>query len=270
MPSDFNNQIIGLVRFSFPALSGFGKGGQDIAEREAFLFDPARLERRFYLFEKLCLPSLLAQTDPDFTILFLIGERMPPTAVARLARLIAPLKDARIIQRQSGHNYGAVCKAFDEVGAVGFTHRTSFRLDDDDALSCSYIERLKRTARDLKPMCRPERPVAIAFNRGFYVEVQEGENTVIDANERTPVSVGSALFAEVSEPQNIYARNHRFLGQFFNLYSDVGAPNFIRTIHADNDSKPSIVGLSNMMSPQTIAEEIAASFPFDLAELKSL
>ncbi|WP_380056475.1 glycosyltransferase [Falsihalocynthiibacter sp. SS001] len=270
MAQDFRNQIIGLVRFSFPALSGFAKGGDDIAALEDFLFDPDRLARRFYLFEKLCLPSLLAQTDSEFTILFLVGERMPQEAIERLAALIAPLHDARIVQRESDYNYAAVRKAFDGVPRQGHSHRTSFRLDDDDAVSQTYIKRLKQTARKLKPLCQPDEPVALAFNSGFYVHVQDGENRIVDARERTPVSVGSALFAEASEPQNVYARNHRFLGQFFNLYSDVSTPNFVRSVHHDNDSDPVIVGLSDKMTSEQKANDISKHFPFDLTELKSI
>jgi hypothetical protein len=260
MAQDFNNQVVGLIRFSYPALSGFAKGGEDVAATEAYLYDPARLERRFRLFEALCLPSLLAQSDTGFTTLFLIGENLPEAAKSRLATLVAPLRDARIIPRESEHNYAAIRQTFATLPQDGFSHRTSFRLDDDDALAVQYIERLKHTARKLKSLCQPKQPVAIAFNRGFYLEQGKDENLIYDANERTPLSVGSALFAQAGHPENIYARNHRFLGQFFNLYSDVSEPSFLRTIHQDNDSDPVIVGQSKKMKPEQIRRSLEAHF----------
>lgn len=270
MAQDFNNQVIGLVRFSFPALSGFEKGGNDIEDLEAFLYDPERLERRFYLFEKLCLPSLLAQTDPDFTCLFLVGENLPKEALSHLKMLISPLKDARIVASASEHNYAAIRTVFDGLSQDGFSHRTSFRLDDDDALSTNYIKRLKQTARKLKAICNPNKPIAIGFNRGIYVKIQSGENEIFDACERTPLSVGTALFAESGHPENIYARNHRFLPQFFNTFSDVSEPSFIRAIHQDNDSDPVIVGLSGKQTQKQVEADIRKHFAIDYKTLRAL
>lgn len=270
MPQDFKNQVIGLVRFSLPTLSGFDKGGDGLQNLEAFLYDPERLMRRFYLFEKLCLPSLLTQSDPDFTCIFLVGENFPQEARDHLAMLIAPLADARIISRAHDHNYAAIRKTFDGLSDDGFSHRTSFRLDDDDALCVDYIKRLKKTAHKLKPMCQPKEPVAISFNRGFYVHVSGGKNRVLDACERTPLSVGPALFAQAGHRENIYARNHRFLGQFFNLYSDVSEPSFIRAIHPDNDSDPVIVGLSNKLSPEEIEKGVDKYFSISFDALRDL
>lgn len=270
MMQDYNNQVIGLVRFSFPALSGFEKGGDSVEASEAFLYDPARLERRFYLFEKLCLPSLLAQSDPDFTCLLLVGENFPQEAKDHLQELIAPLADAQIVSRPSEHNYSAIRKVYDGISQEGFSHRTSFRLDDDDALSLAYIKRLKQAARKLKQLCRPKHPVAISFNRGFYVHINETENRVFDACERTPLSVGSALFAQAGHPENIYARNHRFLGQFFNLYSDVSEPSFIRAVHRDNDSDPVIVGHSNKLSQEEVEKGITKNFAIPFETLRTL
>lgn len=270
MAQDFNNQVIGLIRFSFPAFSGFEKGGKDLEKLEAFLYDPKRLERRFHLFEKLCLPSLLAQTDPDFTCLVLVGENLPTAAKSHLIKLLKPLGNAHVLNRKSEHNYAAIRKVYDKIPQDGFSHRTSFRLDDDDALSVSYIQRLKQASQNLHSICAPGKPVAISFNHGFYVKIQNGENEIFDASERTPVSVGSALFAEAGHPENIYARNHRFLGQFFNAFSDVSKPNFIRTIHQDNDSDPVIVGLSKKMSEEKIERAISDNFAVNYDSLKEL
>lgn len=270
MAQDFNNQVIGLVRFSFPALSGFEKGGDDLKELEAFLYDPKRLERRFYLFEKLCLPSLLAQQDPHFTCLFLVGENFPKGALSHLRALISPLKDARIVTSASEHNYAAIRTVFDGISLDGFSHRTSFRLDDDDALASNYIKRLKQTARKLKALCNESKPVAISFNRGFYVKLQKDGNQVFDACERTPHSVGAALFSQAGHPENIYARNHRFLAQFFNSYSDVSEPSFIRAIHQDNDSEPVIVGLSKKMSQEQVVKGIRKNFSITYDALRDL
>ncbi len=258
----FHNQIIGLVRFSYPALGGFAHKIGDRAALEGMLFDPARLKRRFALFEALCLPALLAQDDSDFTCLFLIGENLPPWARARLADGVCGLRDARIIAAPPRHHYAQMKASFAQVPQDGFSHRTTFRLDDDDALDLGYIARLRAVARRLKPLCSSAAPVAIAFNRGFYVALDDtGGQDLFDACERTPLSVGTALLAPAGHADNIYARNHRFLPQFFNTWSDATTPTYLRAIHRDNDSTPTIIGRSRTMAPAEVAAEVRARFP---------
>jgi len=48
-----------------------------MAERTAALYAHDRLEARTFLFENILLPGLRAQTDPDFTLLLLMGEDFP-------------------------------------------------------------------------------------------------------------------------------------------------------------------------------------------------
>ena len=51
-------QVIGLCRFSYPAIGGFQVDHPDIAARIAYLYGPARMEERFATFETLTLPPL--------------------------------------------------------------------------------------------------------------------------------------------------------------------------------------------------------------------
>ena len=81
-------QVLGLCRFSSPALGGFQREHQTRGERQAYLYDTARLIHRFRLFESLCLPSITAQTDRDFTFLILTGDDLPASALDRLHGLV--------------------------------------------------------------------------------------------------------------------------------------------------------------------------------------
>ena len=67
-------QVIGLCRFSYPALGGFQREHETIEQRKAFLYDEARLKHRLRLFQAFNLPSILAQTDTDFQYLILVGD----------------------------------------------------------------------------------------------------------------------------------------------------------------------------------------------------
>ena len=58
--------IKGLVRFSYPSESGFNLSKSGAEHVHNVLYDPERLERRFALFEMLCLRSLAMQRDTGF------------------------------------------------------------------------------------------------------------------------------------------------------------------------------------------------------------
>ena len=77
-------QIKGLIRFSYLSENGFAKSEQGMTEMREMLYDPARLDRRFALFERLALHSLALQDDQDFKVAVLIGDSFPDAARARL------------------------------------------------------------------------------------------------------------------------------------------------------------------------------------------
>ena len=70
-------QILGICRFSYPALGGFQIEHDSIEERCDYLYAPEQLDMRFSCFETLTLPSIRAQSDPNFTFVILIGESLP-------------------------------------------------------------------------------------------------------------------------------------------------------------------------------------------------
>ena len=78
------DDIVGICRFSFLGKCDWaettGKDGDTarvMARRRAMLYAPDRLARRFAAFERLCLPSIRAQTDGDFQFWLLTSPEMP-------------------------------------------------------------------------------------------------------------------------------------------------------------------------------------------------
>lgn len=250
------NQIIGLLRFSYPSIGGFRKKHDTAEEAEAFLYDSARLDRRLALFERFTLPCLQQQTDADFTMLILVGETMPEPQFDRLEALVASIPQVRILALPSLPHYRAMRKAYDVVERTAASHRTTFRLDDDDAVDKDFIRRLRRIADQLAA----DTPVAIAFNKGLYVDYTQSPPEIFDATERTPLAVGTALTVPMDHPENIYRRNHRLLAQFYNTYSEAETPCYIRTIHQDNGSEPAFSGRTRDMSDAEIAQVLKEQF----------
>jgi hypothetical protein len=144
-----NFPVVGLIRFSF-------FGPTDTRQKHshpdalAELYDPARLEVRFRFFEQVTLPSLQAQTDPDFQVLVITSAVMPAPYLARLTALVAPVPqitlhvaDSQDFQKEVTPALQAQCQA-SPTGSIA-----AFRLDDDDAIGCSYIDHIRGLARDL-------------------------------------------------------------------------------------------------------------------------
>jgi hypothetical protein len=230
-------QVSVLIRFSYVSQNGFRAALGGTGSSRALLYDPARLERRFALFEALALPSLLRQTDPDFTAVFLIGKDFPAEARQRLARLTAPLANARIVALPPLPMFRATKLAYERTRRPGYTHLATSRLDDDDALALDVIARLKAMIGPLAAIS-DDQPVVIAFNSGFFLEVGQADSRVYQVIERAPLGIAATLVAPIEHPATIFSRNHRHLGQFFNLYTDAVTPAFIRSVHRDNDSEP--------------------------------
>lgn len=271
MPQGFRNEIVGLMRFSYPSKGGFVKGeGEDEAAQLARLFDPARLERRFALFERLTLPSLLAQSDADFRMVFLIGRSLPDLWRDRLAAAIAPLRGARIVTLTSMPHYMAIKRAFAIATPDGASHVTGFRLDDDDAIDRDHIGRMRAMVEALLPVAGLEAPLVTGCNRGFFLERRPEGNLLFEVTEKTPIGLGLAMTTRAGQGENIFRRNHRFCGQYYNTFTDANALAFIRTVHADNDSDPHASGRIEKIGWDVAAPLIAAHFPFAAADLRAL
>lgn len=159
-------QVIGICRFSYPAIGGFQVHHETAAERAAYLYAPERMEERFRYFQAFTLPALRAQTDPDFTFIVVVGTDLPEPYADRLVQLLADIPQADIQEHDPGPHREVMKTAINAVRH----HRQptlQFRLDDDDAISVHFVKRLRQQGRALRDDLTGARHIAIDFNRGF-------------------------------------------------------------------------------------------------------
>lgn len=160
-------QVIGLCRFSYPAIGGFQVDHAAQAAREAYLFAPERMEQRFRTFECFTLPSLRAQTDPDFTFLILIGDTLPRAYRTRLEHLVADMPQA-VLQAHPPRQHRKLCQdAINSVRLFDDAPCVQFRMDDDDAVALSFVQDLRGVAHGVSGLLDLDRHVGIDFNQGF-------------------------------------------------------------------------------------------------------
>lgn len=237
------NKIIGVCRFSYLGDAGFRtlKGGPEAAATA--LYAPDRMQRRFAYFENICLPSLAAQTDPDFVLVALIGDTMPFHFRKRLKRLAEKHLFLRICTLEAAGPLNSTRRAFrrglDEAEADFIT---GFRLDDDDAVGIDYIERTREVADGLIAMnwATKETPAAVCYHRGIYWDMKRDGDQFWDYSEPQPLGLAAAMIHHPDSQHNIYRWNHRKLACHARCWIDPHEYMFVRTLHGHNDSDRSI------------------------------
>ncbi|AXI48718.1 hypothetical protein C1J03_03195 [Sulfitobacter sp. SK012] len=160
-------KTIGICRFSYAGMGGFQVEHPDLPAREAFLYDPVRMEERFRLFEAITLPSVAGQTDPDFTFLIVTGDSLPDAYMTRLRALTERIPQTMIRSYPPLPHRKVMKRAINEARGDADTPCLQFRLDDDDAMAVTFVARLKQTALDLRSLWDRHPAIAIDFNKGY-------------------------------------------------------------------------------------------------------
>lgn len=265
-------QIKVLIRFSYLSDGGFAISNLTYKELENRLYDRARLEKRFWLFENLTIPSLVRQTDSNFKVGILIATSFPEKEVFRLKELIRSFDNFQLIQLPTMIHIRAIYQSFDLLTTdPGTTHVASFRLDDDDAVHKDAIKRTREHAENMvETRINRDNPFIISFNRGFYLRTKtdNSDYSFGEFYEKTPVAAGMSIVSPVDNRCNVFRRNHRKANQYFNCYSDMTDPMFIRTFHGENDSTVVPTGRVGDLSQSEIEEVLAEGFGQSLESLR--
>lgn len=249
-------QVIGLCRFSYPALGGFQIEHETPQARAAFLYDAARMEERFATFQSLTLPSLRAQTDPDFTLAIVVGDAMPEPQLARLLDLVDDMPQAVVIPRAPGRHRQVMRTVINKVRDARPLPSLQFRMDDDDAVAVTFVERLRAAAQDLGSMARKHRYIGVDFNQGHIARIgPEG----IRAKEVTETLWTPALGMVVAKgaSRGIMNFSHAKLGRVMPVLTLPGDAMFVRGHNDFNDSRQK-AGIRPVRLPLLDAEDEAA------------
>ncbi|WP_377192681.1 putative rhamnosyl transferase [Ruegeria meonggei] len=228
-------QVIGLCRFSYPAVGGFQVEHETIEDRRRYLYDPARLDERFRLFETTTLPCFKEQTDQDYQFLIVIGECLPKPALDRLHDLTAGIKQVQIIAREPARHRRVMKQILNDARTDAAKPCLQFRHDDDDAVSVDFVERLRLAAEDGKGLMERSKTVAIDYNQGFLARFGAGG---IQAAQvfRPLLGVGFAMHVRGGCEQTIMNFAHHRIGNFIPVISYPDAPMWVRTLNQFNDS----------------------------------
>lgn len=248
-------QVIGLCRFSYPALGGFQVEHGDAEARAEYLYSDARMANRFRQFETLCLPSIRQQTDNDFLFLVLVGDAMPAPWRDRLDALLASVPQARIVTRPPGP-HRRVCQE------VINSHRDmdqpclEFRHDDDDAVALTFVRDLKEAAVDCAGLRERHRLVGLDWAKGYVV--QADAKGLWAAETLHPFwGVAQAVAVQPRTTLSIMNFAHAKLPRFMPTVSFSETPAYLRGHNAFNDSRQRKDGKTPDLVQLTPAQEAA-------------
>jgi len=272
MGKTFDNQIVGVCRFSYLGSGGFEASKLDDAALADLLYDQARMNRRFAFFEKICLPSLAAQTDPDFRLVVLIGTSMPMRFRKRLKGLADQYPFLRICALDPHGPLNATKRAYRRGLEDGADYITGFRIDDDDAVAVDYIEKTRAVADQLIGLgwADEDHPAVIAFHHGIYWDLNDREQPFHDFREIGPLGLASAMVTKVDDHSNMFRWNHRRVAAYARMWSDPTDLMFVRTLHQHNDSGRSIPPGAEVMPKWQARQVLERRFGLDPEEVLPL
>jgi hypothetical protein len=262
--------IYGHIRFSFYGVSDTRLKPTEDGSALARLYDETRMARRFFLFENLTLPSLIAQTDRDFRTVIMSSDVMPDRFKDRLLGLAARLPGAVVEFSPHRKSDRAFQKFITE--ASGFRTRevsVHFRLDDDDALAASYIARLRKLTHGLPPSTH------ITFPSGIFLFPQKSETPmgVSMPHQRFLTAIGLATVNGNNFHKNPFQMMHANVWTRWPVVSDPSFTSHIRTQHFENDTLASQDRILSALQRErasrrsgrymnTVERELALNFPF--------
>ncbi|CUH39155.1 hypothetical protein JSE7799_01876 [Jannaschia seosinensis] len=231
--------VVGLCRFSF-AGRGDWVAWRDLDEAQATekrlelaetLYAPARMALRFRTLETLLLPSLAAQTDPNWHLVLLTSDLMPAACRERLEshasdRVHVVVSDAPRVDL-------ALLPALERLG---FGAVPQFRIDDDDALATSYVERLRRMAAGMAGAGVPAWSFSVAHS--LVVALYAGQSPRAYRSRRPFMGAGAAarLPERARAHKTVYGFGHFALSQRWTSVTDNGAPGQLITRFDGHDS----------------------------------
>jgi hypothetical protein len=184
--------IVGFMRFSVVTQThkrGY-KSTRDktVAEAVATILEPTRVENRLSLVETMPLPSLSAQTDPDFVLHMLISAELQAVHKARVYALAQELQYLSIVEIGLHDDVQERMAALIVLGEPTVT----FRLDDDDAVGVHHIEDLRRLAIPDNEGCFLSHP------NGIYVQ-PVGDQLVVQEVNHLHNAFGLGYFSTQGE-----------------------------------------------------------------------
>lgn len=243
-------QVLGLCRFSYPApIDSFQTRHKTLEDRKAMLYSPERLELRCFWFEQITLPSLLAQTDLDFTLLILFGDDFPEPYRSRILKLVEGVKQIKPVFRASAPHRDVYREIMQAERRFESRAVAEFRLDDDDAVAVNFVAQTRTRFRQVAPVFESAERMAMDFSRGVIISAKP------EGVEFLPVitrfwAAGLVVFFKPENDRSVMDFPHQQIWKRMPAVSFNQSIMYLRGMHRTNDSKVRTKGNGRFILPE--------------------
>jgi hypothetical protein len=203
-----------LTRFNVQAGYGDPKAG----------LDPKWLEHRFELFEKFCYPSVCTQLNQNFKWLVFFDDQTPELFKSKIAAY-ARYKNLIPVYVHGYFSESVLRSALAEHIDNGSSHMITTRLDNDDAISRSFIELIQ--AQFKGQSCE-----FINFNQGYCLHNQK--LYLMEDSSNPFISLIESL--DGSPLKSVLCVAHNKLKTVGNIHQVTDEPAWLQVIHRGNVS----------------------------------
>lgn len=260
-----NIQVLGICRFSLLVTDGFQKMPGDLDARRRSLYDPARLAVRMAWFEHVFLPSIRAQSDPDFRLVVVTGEDLPVSSLDRLAALVSDAPQIELVLLPPcGHTDGCrdvVRQRIDRSADVV----AQFRQDDDDAVATDFVRRVRGDFRDrLRPLFEVQSRLMLDYARGFVLAANGARLPELHAIVSLSWALAQVIYLRPDDDRTVMDFPHKHIFRNMTSVSMVDRVMYVRGVHDWNDSGIGNQRLSDPVPPARAGEWLSNRFGIDL------
>lgn len=222
-------KTFGHCRFSFFGHSDTGRAIANLDAARALLWNDQRMAVRFHLFETITLPSIVNQTDPDFTFVVISSEQMPAVHRDRLAALVDGHANIRLHWTAKTDISKASRPILLEASNDGRDRALHFRLDDDDAISVDFVQRLKQAAAPLDPTA------VISFPYGVMGYLDDGVARHREFRKHA-IAIGYGIVKAPDDFRSPFLIQHRKYADQHPGVTDASFPAYHYTRHSTNNT----------------------------------
>jgi hypothetical protein len=179
------------------------------------------LRNRVELFERYCLPSVVAQTRSDFDWIIYFDEESPTWLRERIASWTAVAPIIPLYRTTVMHqDLAADARAFAPSGS---SHLLTTNLDNDDALATDFTDRIRRIPVEAAP-------VAIYVEAGL---VRTSDELYL---RRDPKNAFCSVLEDWRDPMTCWRDAHTMLHSWMPTVVLPGAPGWLQVVHGTNVS----------------------------------
>lgn len=197
---------------------------------------PGILDQRFELFESLCFPSVANQNIGNFTWLVFFDEDTPSVyrqKISVLEKQFPPFRPVYLKRHAPGTKRHFLVSAryrdiIRSLGGLDRSHLITTRLDNDDAVTETFIT-------DIQGSFRPVEKMFVNFTDGYILDCKTGELNFSRADDGT----NTLSYIESCEnPDNVltvyYYDHHRNAAEFAPVTNCTSKPAWLISVHDSN------------------------------------